>query len=68
VRTLGDRVTRLDRIEPELNSAIPGHERDTKTSAAICSDMQRLLLGDALSEHPAANSKTGYKGMRPALP
>jgi beta-lactamase class A len=49
VRTLGDRVTRLDRIEPELNSAIPGDERDTTTPAAICSDMQRLLLGDALS-------------------
>lgn len=50
VRTLGDRVTRLDRIEPDLNSAIPGDERDTTTPAAICSDMQRLLLGDALSE------------------
>jgi len=50
VRTLGDRVTRLDRIEPELNSAIPGDERDTTTPAAICSDMQRLLLGDTLSE------------------
>jgi beta-lactamase class A len=49
-RSLGDRVTRLDRIEPELNSAIPGDERDTTTPAAICSDMQRLLLGDALSE------------------
>ena len=50
VRTLGDRVTRLDRIEPELNSAIPGDERDTTTPATICSDMQKLLLGDALSE------------------
>jgi len=50
VRTSGDRVTRLDRIEPELNSAIPGDERDTTTPVAICSDMQRLLLGDVLSE------------------
>ena len=50
VRALGDRVTRLNRIEPELNSAIPGDERDTTTPAAISSDMQRLLLGDALSE------------------
>jgi beta-lactamase class A len=50
VRALGDPVTRLDRIEPELNSAIPGDERDTTTPAAISSDMQRLLLGDALSE------------------
>jgi beta-lactamase class A len=50
VRTLGDQVTRLDRIEPELNSAIPGDERDTTAPAAISSDMQKLLLGDALSE------------------
>ena len=49
-RALGDRVTRLDRIEPELNSAIPGDERDTTTPVAISSNMQRLLLGDALSE------------------
>jgi beta-lactamase class A len=50
VRTLDDQVTRLDRIEPELNSAIPGDERDTTTPAAMCSDMQKLLLGDALLE------------------
>ena len=49
-RALGDRVTRLDRIEPELNSAIPGDDRDTTTPVAISSNMQRLLLGDALSE------------------
>jgi beta-lactamase class A len=39
-RKLGDNVTRLDRKEPELNSAIPGDERDTTTPAAMCSDMQ----------------------------
>jgi beta-lactamase class A len=44
VRSLGDNMTRLDRKEPELNSAIPGDERDTTTPAAICLDMQRLLL------------------------
>lgn len=49
VRTLGDQMTRLDRIEPELNSAIPGDERDTTTPAVMCTDMQRLLLSDALS-------------------
>ncbi|HEU0273511.1 MAG TPA: class A beta-lactamase [Candidatus Udaeobacter sp.] len=49
-RSLGDQVTRLDRFEPELNSAIPGDERDTTTPASICSDMQKLLLGDVLSE------------------
>jgi beta-lactamase class A len=49
-RNLGDNMTRLDRKEPELNSAILGDERDTTAPAAMCSDMQRLLLGDALSE------------------
>jgi beta-lactamase class A len=50
LRGLGDNMTRLDRKEPELNSAIPGDERDTTTPAAISVDMQRLLLGDALSK------------------
>jgi beta-lactamase class A len=50
VRSIGDEMTRLDRKEPELNSAIPGDERDTTTPAAVCADMQRLLLGNVLSE------------------
>jgi beta-lactamase class A len=50
VRTVGNEMTRLDRKEPELNSAIPGDERDTTTPAAMSADMQRLLLGNVLSE------------------
>jgi beta-lactamase class A len=50
VRSIGDETTRLDRKEPELNSAIPGDERDTTSPAAICANMQRLLLGNVLSE------------------
>jgi len=49
-RSIGDETTRLDRKEPELNSASPGDERDTTTPAAMCADMQRLLLGNVLSE------------------
>ena len=49
-RSIGDQITRLDRKEPELNSAIPGDERDSTTPAAMCSDFQRLLLRDVLSE------------------
>jgi beta-lactamase class A len=49
-RSFGDEVTRLDRKEPELNSAIPGDKRDTTSPAAMCADMQRLLLGNLLSE------------------
>jgi beta-lactamase class A len=50
MRSIGDEMTRLDRKEPELNSAIPGDERDTTTPAVMCADMQRLLLGNVLSE------------------
>ena len=49
-RDLGDQVTRLDRKEPELNSAVPGDERDTTSAAAMCANMQRLVLGNVLSE------------------
>src|SRR5947207_15229194 len=37
-RSVSDETTRLDRKEPELNSAIPGDERDTTTPAAMCAD------------------------------
>src|SRR5215831_2458258 len=50
VRSLGDEMTRLDRKEPELNSALPDDERDTTIPAAMCVDLQRLLLGNVLSE------------------
>jgi beta-lactamase class A len=49
-RSIGDETTRLDRKEPELNSAIPGDDRDTTSPAAMSADMQRLLLGNVLSE------------------
>src|SRR6478672_9008103 len=45
-RAIGDKVTRLDRKEPELNNVGPGDERDTTSSAAMCANMQRLLLGN----------------------
>ena len=50
IRSLGDTVTRLDRKEPELNDVAPGDERDTTTPVAILRDMQKILLGDVLSE------------------
>ena len=48
-RALGDRVTRLDRTETALNSAIPGDPSDTTSPQAMIGLMRRLLLGDALS-------------------
>ncbi len=47
-RSIGDHETRLDRWEPELNSAIPGDPRDTSTPAALARSYRRLLLGRAL--------------------
>jgi len=48
-RDLGDRVTRLDRKEPELNSAIPGEDRDTTMPASMLGDIRQLLVGNTLS-------------------
>jgi beta-lactamase class A len=48
VRRLGDRVTRLDRLEPALNEAAPGDPRDTTTPRAMAENLKRLFVGEAL--------------------
>jgi beta-lactamase class A len=48
-RQLGDSITRLDRIEPELNSASVDGLSDTTVPAAMLEDLRKLCLGDALS-------------------
>jgi beta-lactamase class A len=50
IRSLGDETTRLDRNEPTLNAAVPGDERDTTTPIAMARDLQKVLLGDVLTE------------------
>jgi beta-lactamase class A len=47
-RSIGDPYTRLDRNEPDVNTAIPGDPRDTTTPAAIGRTYGRLLVGHAL--------------------
>ncbi|MGE7386201.1 class A beta-lactamase [Streptomyces sp. NPDC004126] len=47
-RSLGDPATRLDRWEPELNSAEPDRVTDVTTPRAIARTYARLVLGDAL--------------------
>lgn len=49
LRHIGDHVTRLDRVEPDLNSAIPGDLRDTTTPEAMVADLRVVLLGNALT-------------------
>jgi beta-lactamase class A len=75
LRALGDETTRLDRMEPDLNSAIPGDERDTTTPAAMRDDLIRLLTGDVLSpasrrqlEMWLAGNKTGAQMIRAGVP
>ncbi|MDX3928814.1 MAG: class A beta-lactamase [Shinella sp.] len=75
LRAIGDRSTRLDRIEPELNQAKEGDARDTTTPRAMAETLGALLLGDVLSasnrERLAAwlvASKTGEVRLRAGLP
>lgn len=48
-RTLGDDVTRIDRLEPDLNVTTAGDQRDTSTPEQMAKNLQTLVLGDALS-------------------
>lgn len=59
-RSIGDQTFRLDRYEPELNSA-PGDIRDTTTPAAMADSLQRLTLGDALGQPQRAQFQTWLK-------
>jgi beta-lactamase class A len=75
LRSLGDPVTRLDRNEPELNSAIPGDPRDTTSPAAMASTLRTLALGTALSAASRelfvrwlVENKTGNTRLRAGVP
>ena len=59
LRDCGDDITRLDRYEPELNSNLPGDERDTTTPWAMLETMETVLLGDLLSP-PSRERLTGW--------
>jgi beta-lactamase class A len=52
-RSIGDSVTRLDRWEPDLNSAEPGRVTDTTSPRAIGQSYARLTLGHALNRADA---------------
>jgi beta-lactamase class A len=75
VHSLGDSVTRLDRNEPDLNTATPGDDRDTTSPRAMAEDMRQVLLGDVLSEASRRqleawliDDKVGDKRLRAGLP
>jgi len=50
VRGLGDAVMRFDRMEPELNSNLPGDPRDTTTPEAMARLLRTVLETEALSK------------------
>lgn len=49
IRAQGDKVTRLDRFEMEMNSNLPGDPRDTTSPAAMAGLTRTLVLSEALS-------------------
>jgi beta-lactamase class A len=76
LRQCGDDITRLDRYEPELNTNLPGDERDTTTPRAMAGTMQALLLGNEILT-PESRSRligwlketsTGLDRLRAGLP
>ncbi|MGV9820597.1 class A beta-lactamase [Nocardia xishanensis] len=75
VRSLGDTVTRMDRIEPAITEATPGDPRDTTSPRALGTDYQRLVLGDALPADKRAflrdlleRNATGAQRIRAGVP
>lgn len=75
LRTIGDDTTRSDRWETDLNTSIPGDDRDTTTPRAIAADYRKLVventLGaperDLLESWLIANT-TGAQRIRAGLP
>lgn len=74
-RDINDMHTRLDRPEPDLNTAIPGDPRDTTTPEAIGEAYRTLLLGNALAKPEKdqltnwlLTNKTGDERIRAGLP
>lgn len=76
LRSIGDEVTRLDRMEPDLNEHDhEGDERDTTTPLAMMQTLRAILLEDALSprsRHQLAawmiEGKTGDNRLRAGMP
>lgn len=62
--SIGDRTTRVDRPEMELNSAVPGDPRDTAMPVQTVANLQAVLLGDVLS----ADSRSRLTGWCVATP
>ncbi|WP_179402038.1 class A beta-lactamase [Burkholderia guangdongensis] len=60
--SIGDTTFRLDRWEPELNTARPGDLRDTGTPVATADTLRRLLLGNTLPDAQRAQLQAWMLG------
>jgi beta-lactamase class A len=74
-RSIGDEVTRLDRVEPELNANLPGDPRDTTTPHAMADSLLKIFTQDVLTLPARAalidwlsTARTGLDRVRGGLP
>ena len=74
-RSIGDDVSRLDRIEPELNFVPLAELRDTTTPAAMARTVAKLVYGEVLPAAARAQlrqwliaTETGLRRVRAGLP
>jgi beta-lactamase class A len=74
-RQLGDPITRLDHIEPELNRPSPDRVSDTTAPAAMMANLHALMLGNALGDTSRkqltewlCETTTGSKLLRAGIP
>lgn len=61
-KSIGDSRFRLDRWEPDLNTAIPGDVRDTTTPAAMEKTLRSVVLRDALNPKQRAQLQDWLRG------
>ncbi|MDE1918079.1 MAG: class A beta-lactamase [Sphingomonadales bacterium] len=74
-RSIGDRETRLDDVEPALNKVAPGSVLNTTTPRAMSTILQHLILGPLLTQKARTQLRdwmigcqTGANRLRAGLP
>lgn len=74
-RSIGDRTSRLDHNEPDLNVVPPGSRADTTTPAAMAATVARLVAGEVLERRDRAmlmqwmaECATGGRRLRAGFP
>ena len=75
VRSIGDEAFKLNRFEPDLNSAIPNDSRDTATPVGMAKSLQRLAFSHVLAKSQREqllvwlkNNTTGDARIRAGVP